>query len=51
MWCLQSITLAETNSSHLNMDGWNTIVSFWVIRPIFRGKLLVSGRVCSVVLS
>ncbi len=23
------ITLPETNSSHLKMDGWNTIVSFW----------------------
>ena len=23
-------TLPETNSSHLKMDGWNTIVSFWV---------------------
>ncbi len=22
-------TLPETNSSHLKMDGWNTIVSFW----------------------
>ena len=24
-----SVTLPETNSSHLKMDGWNTIVSFW----------------------
>ena len=23
------ITLPETNSSPLKMDGWNTIVSFW----------------------
>ena len=23
------ITLPETKSSHLKMDGWNTIVSFW----------------------
>ena len=22
-------TLPETNSSHLNLDGWNAIVSFW----------------------
>ncbi len=22
-------TLPETNSSHLHMDGWNTILSFW----------------------
>ena len=22
-------TLPETNSSHMKMDGWNTIVSFW----------------------
>ena len=22
-------TLPETNSSHLKMDGWNTILSFW----------------------
>ena len=26
------------------MDGWNTIVSFG-FRPIFRGELLVLGRV------
>ena len=26
---LLSNTLSETNSSHLQMDGWNTIVSFW----------------------
>ena len=25
-----SYTLPETNSSHLKMDGWNTIVSLWV---------------------
>ena len=34
----------ETKKSHLKMDGWNTIVSFWEW-PIFRGELLVSGRV------
>ena len=27
------------------MDGWNTILSYWVKRPILRGKKLVSGRV------
>ena len=25
----ESSTLPETNSLHLKMDGWNTIVSFW----------------------
>ncbi len=33
-------TLPETNSSHLNMHGWNS--SFQLERPIFRGELLVS---------
>ena len=33
----------ETNSSHLKMDGWNT--NFLLGWPIFRGELLVSGRV------
>ena len=36
-------TLPATNSSHLKMDGWNT--TFLLGRPIFRGELLVSGRV------
>ena len=27
--------LDKTNSSHLKMDGWNTILSFWGKRPIF----------------
>ena len=31
--------------SPLKMDGWKTIVSFWVERPIFRDELLVSGSV------
>ena len=36
-------TLPETNSSHLKMDGWSTTFLWgW---PIFRCKLLVSGRV------
>ena len=39
----QVSTLPETNSSHLEMDGWNT--SFLLGWPIFRGELLVSGRV------
>ena len=36
--------LPETNSSHLKMDAWNTILSFlgWLV---FRGELLVSGGV------
>ena len=39
------LTLPETNSSHLKMDGWNTIVSFWG-PAYFQGLLLlVSGRV------
>ena len=25
----KNITLPETNSLQLKMDGWNTIVSFW----------------------
>ncbi len=36
-------TLPETNKSHLKMDGWNT--SFLLGRPMFRGELLVLGRV------
>ena len=34
-------TLPETKSSPPKMDGWNT--TFLLGRPIFRGKLLVSG--------
>ena len=37
------ITLHETNSSPLKMDGWNTTLLLG--RPIFRCKRLVSGRV------
>ena len=38
-------TLPETNSSPRKMDGWNTILSYWV-SPYFQGRLLlVSGRV------
>ena len=35
-------TLPETNSSHLKMDGWNTIVSFW--DGLFSGAFAVSFR-------
>ena len=37
------LTLPETNSSPLKMDGWNTIVSYWDV--FFRAKTLVLGRV------
>ena len=41
----KKVTLPKTNSSHLKMDGRNTIVSFW--NGIFSGvnSLLVSGSV------
>ena len=45
-------TLPKTNSSHLKMDGWKTILSFWGPRPIFPGAnlLLASGsRVISTI--
>ena len=45
-------TLPETNSSHLKMDGWNTILSYW--GGLFPGAMLVSARVseskCSTVI-
>ena len=37
--------LPETNSSHLKMGGWNTILSFWG-KSLFSGALAVSFRVC-----
>ena len=37
-------TLPETNTSPLQMDGWNAIISYWGKRPIFRGELDVSFR-------
>ena len=38
-----------SNSSPLKMDGWKLgSLSFWVKRPIFRGKLAVSFRECKV---
>ena len=41
----RSPTLPETNSLHPKMDGWNTIVSFWVSAYFQVLWLLVSGRV------
>ena len=39
-------SLKLTASLHLEMDGWNTVVtSFLFGLPIFRCELLVSGRV------
>ena len=40
---------SETNNSHLKMDGWKTLFLFGSF-PIFRGELLVRGRVCMSVL-
>ena len=39
----KDITLPETNGLHLKMDGWK--MNFLLGGPIFRGELLVSGRV------
>ena len=39
-----SVTVPETNSLHLKMDDWRTTFFLRYIHPIFRGKLLVSGR-------
>ena len=43
-------TLPETNSSPLKMDGWKMYEDVFPFgaRPIFRGELLVSGRVVVV---
>ena len=43
----QPINLGETNSEFAPENGWLEYdeVSFWGKRPIFRGELLVSGRV------
>ena len=40
------VSLPETNSSHLKMDGWNTIVSYLPgKKPIFhKENMLVLGR-------
>ena len=40
---VRRLTLPETNSSHLQIDGWKTILSFW--DGLFSGAMLVSGRV------
>jgi len=40
----ERITLPETNSSHLKMDGWKTIVSFW--DPAYFQVRTVSCRDC-----
>ena len=45
-WILGRYTPSNTNCLHLKMDGWNTIVSFWGKRPIFR-VLAVSSRECT----
>ena len=38
------VTLPETNSSPLKMDGWNTILSYWGPTAYFQWRLLlVSG--------
>ena len=34
-------TIPKTNSSHLKMDDWNTLVSFWEFWPMIRCELLV----------
>ena len=39
----QALTLPETKKSHLKMDGWKTIVSFW--EGLLAGAMLVSGSV------
>ena len=40
-----TITLPETNSLHLKMDGWNTIVSFW--EGLFSGDGFVGSSRCA----
>ena len=40
-------TLPKTNSSHLEMDGWETILSFWDPAYFSGFELLVSGRALS----
>ena len=40
----ERIALPETNSSHLKMDGWKTIVSFW--DPAYFQVRTVSCREC-----
>ena len=38
----QLTTPRETNSSHLKMDGWNTMLSYW--EGLFSGVFAVSFR-------
>ncbi len=42
---VDSNTLHENNSLPPKIGGWETILSFGGKRPIFRGELLVLGRV------
>ena len=39
----KGLTFPEANSSHLKMDGWNMILSFWVV-GLFSGAFAVSFR-------
>ena len=41
-------TLPETNSKFAPKNGWLEYDRFLLGWPIFRGKLLVSGRVCFI---
>ena len=41
----QVYTLPETNSSDLEMDGWNNTSSFLLRPGLFSGVIVVSGRV------
>ncbi len=38
------VTLPQTNSSHLKLDGWQMSILLGQTLPIFRGKLAVSFR-------
>ena len=40
----QKRPLKLTTKAPKKLDGWNTILSYWVKRPIFRGKLAVRFR-------
>ena len=42
------VSLPETNSSHLKMDGWNTILSFYLAKSLFFTGKYVSFRKLSV---
>ena len=47
----QVVPSLKLTFSHLKMDGWNRILSFWGNRPIFRCKLAVSFRECILLTS